>query len=514
MDAATTVSRYRPHDFVFQANVSGDPFAIELYGEFTGPNATVLRVPGFFDGGSTWKIRFMAPHEGEWRLRTVSPVAALNGREELITAGPNSNPNIHGLLRVDPDHPYHFRWEDGTRFFLMGYEADWLGLAHMEDPERKSMNRLVDLMHSRGFNYVLANVYAHDTRWAPGKSCEWDYGPPAMYAFGGTNEKPDHGQLNTEYFKAHEKMMYALWDKGIVAHLMIKVYNKNVNWPAPGSEAERRYFKYVTARYQAFPNLVWDFSKESFNEKNNLLQKQLVDLVRSEDAYKHMMAVHDDDSYEWDPALSMNLDFRTDQQHSHYAEAIAFDRAMRVRPVVNVEFGYEYGVENLPTHTHRNQSDWKEHLRRAYVIYFAGGYGAYYYNNTAWDVVKPDPEPPGMARWQILKQTFSELPYWRMSPCNELAVGATGLCDGGAVRAFYLDPTGPGLNQRPGARMTLNLRGMNGSAEAVWVNTWTGERTEPVKIRPSVAVWQKPASFGEAPGVLIVSSVVPAAGSH
>jgi hypothetical protein len=287
-----------------------------------------------------------------------------------------------------------------------------------------------------------------------------------------------------------------------------------VNWPPAGSEAEKRYFRYVTARYQAFPNLVWDFSKEAYNEKNNQLQKQLVDLVRSEDAYRHMMVVHDDDSYEWDPELSMNLDYRTDQQHSHYAEAIAFDRAMRARPVVNVEFGYEYGVENLPTHAHRNQSDWKEHLRRAYVIYFAGGYGAYYYNNTAWDVVKPDPEPPGMARWLILKQTLSELPYWRMSPCNEMAIGGTGLCDGGAVRAFYLDPAGPGLNQRQGARMTLNLRGMNSPAEAVWVNTWTGERTEPVKIRPSVSTWQKPESFGEAPAILIVRSAAPVVASH
>lgn len=497
--AAVTVSQYRPHDFTFQAKVSGDPFAVELYGEFTGPEGAVLRVPGFYDGANDWKIRFMAPSQGNWMLRTVSPVADLNGRTESIVAGPNKNPNIHGRLRVDQDHPYHFRWEDGTRFFLMGYEADWLGLAAMDDPERKTMHRLIDQMHSRGFNYVLVNVYAHDTSWAPGKSCEWDYGPPAMYVFGGSNEKPDHKRLNTDFFKAHEKMMWALWEKGIVAHLMIKVYNKKVNWPEPGSEEERRFFKYVNARYQAFPNLVWDFSKEAYNERNNVLQKQLTDLVKSGDAYKNLMVVHDDDSYEWDPELSMNLDFRTDQQHSHYAEMIAFDRAMRVRPVVNVEFGYEYGVENLPTHKHRNQSDWKEHLRRAYLIYFAGGYGAYYYNNTAWDVVKPDPEPPGMMRWQLLKQTLSELPYWRMSPCNEMAVGGPGLCEGGSIRAFYLE----------GDRITLNLRGVRAEPKAHWVNTWTGDRSEVTAAPRAVAVFHKPAAFGEAPAVLIVRTGEP-----
>jgi hypothetical protein len=500
--SAAEVAVYRPHDFVFKAAAPADPFAVELLGVFTGPDGSTLRVPGFYDGTDTWKIRFMAPAAGQWQLRTVSSTAALHGKEERITASANNNPNVHGLLRVDADHPYHFRWQDGTRFFLMGYEADWLGLAQMDDPQRKTMHRLIEQMHSRGFNYVLANVYAHDTRWAPGKSCEWDYGPPAMYAFGGTNAKPDHKRLNIDFFKAHEKMMYALWEKGIVVQLMIKVYNKDVNWPAPGSEEERRYFRHVVARYQAFPNVVWDFSKESFKEPDNKLQKNLIDLIRSEDAYKHLTVVHDDDSYEWDPVLSGNLDFRTDQQHSHYAEMVAFDRAMRVRPVVNVEFGYEYGVEKLPTHAHRNQSDWKEHLRRAYVIYFAGGYGAYYYNNTAWDVVKPDPEPPGMQRWQILKQTLSELPYWRMSPCAELAVGGPGLCDGGRTRAFYLE----------GGAITLNLRTTDSEASGVWVNTWTGDRVpEATRLRPAAVTLRKPQAFADAPAVLIVAAGAKAA---
>lgn len=491
-----TVSRYRPHDFVFHARAPEDPFGIEFHGEFDGPNGTTLRVPGFYDGDDVWKIRFMAPREGKWRLRTFSPLAALNGREEMFSAGPNTNPNIHGALRVDPDSPYHFRWEDGTRFFLMGYEADWLGLAQMDDSERKTMRRLIDQIHQRGFNYVLVNVYAHDTEWARGKSCEWDYGPPALFVFGGTNEKPDHNRLNAAFFQAHEKMMYALWEKGIVAHLMLKVYNKAVRWPAPGSEQERRYFKYVAARYQAFPNLVWDFSKEAYNEKNNALQHSLINLVGAEDAYRHLTVVHDDDAYEWDPDLSLNLDFRTDQQHGNYAAAIAFDRAMRARPVVNVELGYEYGVDKLPTHNHRNQSDWKEHLRRAYVIYFAGGYGAYYYNNTAWDVVKPDPEPPGMTRWQTLKETLSALPYWRMSPCNELAIGGPGLCDSGRTRAFYVEAD----------RITVNLRAMDGDAAAVWVNTWTGERTTAAGIARGVVALRKPTVFADAPAVLILST--------
>ena len=54
---------------------------------------------------------------------------------------------------------------------------------------------------------------------------------------------------------------------------------------------------------------------------------------------------------------------------------------------MNVEFSYELGVEKLPTHTNRNQVEWPLMLHRAYFIYMAGGYAAYYYNNTASTVV-------------------------------------------------------------------------------------------------------------------------------
>ena len=63
-------------------------------------------------------------------------------------------------------------------------------------------------------------------------------------------------------------------------------------------------------------------------------------MVRGEDAYHHLVTAHDDDAYEWDPALNRNLDFRIDQQHSDWAEMVAFDRAFRARPVVNAEFSY------------------------------------------------------------------------------------------------------------------------------------------------------------------------------
>jgi hypothetical protein len=135
-------------------------------------------------------------------------------------------------------------------------------------------------------------------------------------------------------------------------------------------------------------------------------------------------------------------------------------------------------------------------LHRAYLIYMAGGYAAYYYNNTAWDIVKPDPEPPGHARWQLLKEILTSIPYWQMTPCNEWAVGGPALCEGGRTRLFYT----------PGSRITVNLKDMEADATARWVDTWTGERKDAGVVQQKVMTFQKPAAFGQAPAMLIVAT--------
>ena len=136
-------------------------------------------------------------------------------------------------------------------------------------------------------------------------------------------------------------------------------------------------------------------------------------------------------------------------------------------------------------------------LHRAYLIYMAGGDAAYYYyNNTAWDIVKPDPEPPGHARWQLMKEILTSVAYWRMTPYNELAVGGSALCDGGRTRVFYA----------PGPRITVNLKDMETDATARRVDTWTGEQKDAGVAPPKVMTFQKPAGFGQAPAMLIIAT--------
>ena len=54
-----------------------------------------------------------------------------------------------------------------------------------------------------------------------------------------------------------------MMSRGIVAHIMIMVENKNVDWPLEQSPADDLYWSTVVDRYQAYDNVVWDVSKEA-----------------------------------------------------------------------------------------------------------------------------------------------------------------------------------------------------------------------------------------------------------
>ncbi|HEX2033188.1 MAG TPA: DUF5060 domain-containing protein [Chloroflexota bacterium] len=480
-------ARFHPHDLALRSDRSYDnPFFVDLRARLTAPNGDVTVVRGFYDGDSTWKVRLCPNQVGTWRYVTESPDAALAGREGIIECTPGTNPNVHGALRVDPLHPHHFRYEDGTRPFVLGYEANWLwALGFLEDGEAQ-LRRFCQRIASYGYNHVFVNTYAHDTRWAPGKSHPEDYGPPPMYAWEGTNEAPDHSRLNVAYWRTFDLMMRALFDAGLTAHLYLKVYNKEVNWPPIASREDDLFFTYVVARYGGFSNVVWDASKESYNERNKAYLAGRLALIRALDGYGRLVTTHDDWAVHFDQRYAGLLDFVTDQKHDGLAERAAFlRRALRPCPVINEEFAYECGpggVEDLSYHPRARHTP-EEHVLRAWEVVMGGAYPGYYYLYTAWDVVRPDDLPPGYALHQRLVAFMKETEWWLLEPHPEIVDRNSGRCLArplGAGLEYLIHHNGAPGPRGEGQRLTVNFPNLpTGHAvmDADWLHPLTGERT-------------------------------------
>jgi hypothetical protein len=92
---------------VRQPGSSANPFTqFALTGTLTTPQGTTLKVDGFADApdGALHKIRFYAATPGAYRYELRFGAQRHRGS---FTATPSKR---KGLLRVDPDHPYHFEW--------------------------------------------------------------------------------------------------------------------------------------------------------------------------------------------------------------------------------------------------------------------------------------------------------------------------------------------------------------------------------------------------------------------
>lgn len=495
---ARAVPRWEPRDFTFRSSRTvANPFRTAFSAIVSGPAGIELKVPGFYDGNGTWKVRVAPTVEGNWSLKTQSEFEELDRQEVFFACVRNPYPPIHGRLQVDPEHRYHFIYEDGTHYFLMGYECDWLWALDLGKSELTMLNPFLDKLASSGFNHIILNAYAHDCGWRKGNTGPDDYGPPPLYAWAGSNDQPDHSRFNLAYWQHYDRMMQSLYQRGLVAHILIKVYNKMVNWPAKGSAEDDLYFRWLIARYAAYPNVVWDFSKEAHIEKDLAYKLNRLRFIRQNDPYHHLLTVHDDDAAYASGAYDKLLDFRSDQQHSKWHQTILEQRGHHRWPAVNVEFGYEYGPRGPADFTYQVVQSPEEVCRRAWEIYMAGGYGAYYYTYTAWDVIRPQDQPPGYAYFQNLRRFFETTGYWLLKPADAMVSEGFCLANRGQEYVVFLDHPKP---------FRVTLEGLAGRLRAKWVHPFSGAASDAPSVRNGLNELQPPEDWGSELLVLHVGS--------
>ena len=394
--AAVEVARWQTHDLAFRSTIQHqNPFRVEFSAEVTGPGGIHFNQLGFYDGDGTWKIRLGLNTLGKWSVRTVSTDPQLNGREvsDLICVE-QRNQRVHGGLLVDPEHPHHFVREDGTRFFYSGFECDWLFAIDLAtcDPKLPQTTILLDKLVAHDFNVVYLNLYAHSYG---GRGGSPSFGPPARYPWGGSNDQPDHSVFNLPFWQHYDRVIQALWDRGLEAHLMLKVYNKHVNWPAPGSPDDDLLFKYALARYAPFCNVHWDFAKESNRDPNMDYKLGRMTLIRKHDPYRRLLTTHtDSQAYPQYPGV---LDYRTAQKHRDWHSSPVSQLKKEPWPNVDAEYGYECGSGGTNDTPGPKCEDAPTIYKRAWDVYMAGAYGTYYYVYTSWTVIRVNDTPPGMA---------------------------------------------------------------------------------------------------------------------
>ncbi|MGL4610421.1 MAG: DUF4038 domain-containing protein [Trueperaceae bacterium] len=230
---------------------------VEVWGDFTHPDGTVLRRPAFWDGSNTWKLRFAATHVGTWSWQSFSTVddAGLVGQSgEILCSATITNHLFykHGFWKMSPGGRNLVHTDD-TPALLVGDTAwalPWR--ATLEQCNIYATDR-----QSKGFNATLLMTVQPDMNATGPRSRSEDLGFEVGFEDLPTGHLND---INVDYFQYLDKLVDIL-----VAHEIVPVYQPvfhGYGWkglqtagPFVPSEEYARYCRYLVARYGARPAL-------------------------------------------------------------------------------------------------------------------------------------------------------------------------------------------------------------------------------------------------------------------
>lgn len=241
-----------PVEISFHADklpANANPFAdITLDVVFTDPDGATKKVPAFWAGGNQWKVRYASPVVGMHAYRSICSDpddAGLHGveRSAEITAYTGDNPLYkHGPLQVSADKR-HFEHADGTPFLWLA-DTWWKALS-----ERLSWEGFQELCVDRsakGFNTVqiVCGPYPDEDAFDPGWANEG----------GMPYENREYTLVNPKYFDYADRRLVCLVEAGLMPALVGAWGRSDCNaMKVAGVEGLKRYWRYLVARYAAYP---------------------------------------------------------------------------------------------------------------------------------------------------------------------------------------------------------------------------------------------------------------------
>ena len=283
-------------EIAFSANTSyDDPYNdVELEALVTTPGGEQLRVPAFWAGGNVWKVRIAGDPPGNYAYTTAANVDSddgLHGQTGSFTVDPYDGDNAllrHGRLRLADDRR-HFEHTDGTPFFWTG--DSWLmGLTKRLDWPN-GFKELTDDRVAKGFNVIQI---------VAGPLPDMGVGDPRGRNEAGLPFTENFERVNPSYYDHADLKFAYLVEAGLMPCIigMWGYYLKMI-----GLEAVKRYWRYLVARYGAYP-VVWCICGEGIMpyylsespEEDAALQKrgwtEVIVYVRSIDPYGNLISIH------------------------------------------------------------------------------------------------------------------------------------------------------------------------------------------------------------------------------
>src|SRR5580658_7561248 len=442
-------------------------------------------VDGFCDAmdGSVFRIRFMAPEDGTYKYT----VTYKQGEFSKTASGTFRAVEAHrrGLLRVDPQYPWHFLWSGtGEHYFFNGTTAYWLVGWRDEHVIQYSVDRLhrlkVNRMRVTIAGREAVTMFGEPVMTGPNWTCliaAW----PAQSADDPLHPGFDYTRFNLPYWQKFERMLSFARDRDMIISLVLDMGDSKVH-PDAGGEDERRFIRYAVNRFAAFSNVTWDLGDDLDVYRDEKWTHDTGVYIQERDPWKHLETSHPAKSNDHQDRTSSWFGFTSyqewgrDQHNLMLASRKLQEKTGRIIPQTNEEYGYE---DHYP-HWALPGSDSADVLRRtAWDIVMAGAYqtagetvrrgvnvGADM--GGGWFNARGDDTMTMFLGYGHMVDFFTGFAWWKTNPHDELVNnGNYCLADPGKTYAIYLPK---------GGQVTVQLE--PGRYRASWFSAVTGEQID------------------------------------
>jgi Protein of unknown function (DUF4038)/Domain of unknown function (DUF5060) len=407
----------------------------------TLPSGQQERVPGFWAGGSTWRVRYAPPVPGLYHIRSVCSDTKnrdLHDRASTLNVEPYTGQNLHykhGVLKV-ADDKRHFQYTDGTPFFWLG-DTQWMGLCkRLSWPD--GFETLTADRVQKGFTIVqiVAGLYPDmepfDPRGANEAGYPWE---------------SDFSRINPAYFDMADIRIQHLADHGLAA-CVVGFWGYFI--PRMGMTKVKQHWRYLIARWGAYP-VVWCLAGEGTmpyylskaKEQDAETQKhgltELARYVRATDPHHHPITIHPSSSARLcvdDPSV---LDFDMLQTGHNDRQSVpntieTVNRQLAASPKMPVLIGevcYEGIAEasrqevqrfmfwsallgGTGGHTYGANGIWQVNTRQQPYGLSPHGHS---WGGPAWDIAA---QLPGSGQLGLAKGLLMRYSWWKLEPRPEL----------------------------------------------------------------------------------------------
>lgn len=495
-----TVHKWGVFEAEFKSGVDYvDPLRdVNLRCIFKSSSGREAMVEGFWDGCSTWRIRFMPDELGSWTYRTLCSNRddeGLHDQTGVFESIPYEGENpiyIHGALKLSDNRRYLVH-TDGTPFFWLADTA-WNGIIRSTVVE---WSKYLKIRREQGFTAVQFVM----THWRGGP-----YDVERETAYEGREKIV---KLNVEFFKRIDVKFSMVNEYGLIAAPVLLWAIKDDISPGANLTDENALLltRYLVARYGAYI-LVWILAGDGDYRGGKAERWRRIGRTVFQGKSKQPVTMHPAGRHWLLPEFLREkwLDIVGYQSGHGVSEDdlkwLCFGppskdwRLEPTRPFINLEPNYEdhlaYRIfKPITAHMVRRAAYWSLLVAPPAGVSY-GTNGVWYWNRKPEipinhphiGVAKPWREAvrlPGAWNMARLERIFSKIPWWTLHSDSEILLEQPGLrnvelfvaacrSENGRIAVIYT-PEKQNLN--------LNLSGIKKPFEAVWVNP---RREEEVKI--------------------------------